>query len=157
MNLSGNYTFEADQEAVWNLLMDPDAIAKALPGVDQLVPVEGESHTWQAQVKVNVAAINGLYAGTIRMSDMEPADQYRLTVNGEGQQSIIGGSALIRLEYDEAEQQTLLNWDADANISGKLARVGQRVIKAAATMMSNRFFGNLADQLSETTQPEEKP
>jgi carbon monoxide dehydrogenase subunit G len=68
-------------------------------------------------------------------------------VNGEGQQSIIGGTVLMRIDYDPEERLTILTWEADANISGKLARVGQRVIKAAATMMSNRFFQGLEDQI----------
>lgn len=149
MDLSGTYTFDTNQEAVWNILMDPDAIAKAIPGVDQFVPIEGETDSWRVQMKVSVSAINGKYGGTIQLSDKEPPNQYRLNVTGEGQQSIIGGSALIHLDYNEAEQQTILHWDAEANISGKLARIGQRVVKAAANMMANRFFGSLADQIQE--------
>ncbi len=148
MNFSGTYTFEAERQAVWDLMMNPDAIASAMPGVDEFVPIEGEANAWQAKAKISLAAVNGNYVGTIRMSEQEPPHQYRLTVNGEGQQSIIGGTVLIKMEYDEANQQTLLTWDAEANISGKLARIGQRVIKAAANMMSNRFFNNLAQQLS---------
>lgn len=81
------------------------------------------------------------------MADIVAPDQYRLIVNGEGQQSIIGGSVLISLT--DEDDHTLITWDAEANISGKLARVGQRVIKAAATMMSNRFFQGLEDQLED--------
>jgi uncharacterized protein len=147
MNLSGDYTFNAPQETIWSLLMDPDAIAEALPGVDKLVPVEGEAFTWTARAKVNVATVNGLYMGTIRMSDQVAPTQYRLTVNGEGQQSIIGGTVVFNLAYDEDQQVTHIAWDAEANISGKLARVGQRVIKAAAHLMSTRFFKGLEKQL----------
>jgi carbon monoxide dehydrogenase subunit G len=148
MDLSGTYTFQAERESVWNLMMNPDAIAKALPGVEEFVPIEGETNAWNARLKVSLAAVNGNYAGSVRMTDLEPPNQFRLNVNGEGQQSIVGGSVLIKLEYDEAKKETLLTWDAEANISGKLARIGQRVIKAAANMMSNRFFSNLAQQLS---------
>jgi uncharacterized protein len=153
MDFSGTYTFQAEREAVWNLMMNPDAIAKALPGVDEFIPMEGEENAWNVKLKVSLAAVNGNYAGTIRMSEQEPPSQYRLTVNGEGQQSVIGGSVLIKMDYDEAKKETLLKWDADANISGKLARIGQRVIKAAANMMSNRFFSNLAQQLSAQENP----
>ena len=58
---------------------------------------------------------------------------------------------MIKLAYDETNQQTVLNWDAEANISGKLARVGQRVIKAAANMMSKRFFNSVAEQIDAET------
>lgn len=156
MNLSGTYIFHADQEKVWNLLMNPDAIAKAIPGVDAFVPVEGETDAWHAKAKINIAAVSGSYVGTVRMSDQQPPHQYRLTVNGEGQQSIIGGTVLMQLSYDANEQHTLITWDAEANISGKLARIGQRVIKAAANMMSNRFFNNLAQQLPASEQAREE-
>ncbi len=152
MNLTGTYTFQADQEAVWNLLMNPDVIARALPGVDAFIPIEGEVDAWHAKAKISIAAVSGSYVGTIRMTEQQPPNQYRLTVNGEGQQSIIGGTVLMQLTYDANEQQTLLTWDAEANISGKLARIGQRVIKAAANMMSNRFFSNIAQQLPASEQ-----
>lgn len=147
MNLSGEYIFDAKQAVIWNLLMDPDVIARAIPGVDEFVPIEGETDAWNARIKINVAAVNGSYMGTVRISEREAPDQYRLTVTGEGQQSTIGGSVLIKLSYDADIEQTLLDWDAEANISGKLARVGQRVVKAAATMMSKRFFSGVAQQL----------
>jgi hypothetical protein len=152
MNLSGDYTFDAPQATIWDLLMDPNVIAAAIPGVDEFVPIEGETDAWHAKAKISIATVNGLYVGTVRMSDQTAPTAYRLTVNGEGQQSIIGGSVLINLAYDEGNQQTLLTWDAEANISGKLARVGQRVIKAAANMMSKRFFNSVAQQIDiETT------
>lgn len=154
MELSGNFTFNADQETVWQLLMDPNAIAQALPGVDQLDPLEGEENAWRAEAKIGIAAVSGRYAGIVRMSEQQPPTQYRLTVSGEGQQSIISGSALISLSYDEEAKQTLLDWKAEANISGKLASIGQRVIKAAANMMSKQFFGGLARQLPPEEQPE---
>jgi len=127
--------------------MDPHVIAQALPGVDEFVPIEGETTAWKARAKINLAAVNGIYMGTIRMSEQEAPTRYRLTVNGEGQQSIIGGTVLITLSHDDAEKVTNLAWDAEANISGKLARVGQRLIKAAAGMMSNRFFSGIEKQI----------
>jgi carbon monoxide dehydrogenase subunit G len=127
--------------------MDPNAIAKAIPGVDSFEPVEGEDHAWQATIKIALATVKGGYGGTVKMQDFVVPEQYRLVVNGEGQQSIIGGTVLISLA--DEDDHTLITWDAEANISGKLARVGQRVIKAAATMMSNRFFQGLEDQLQD--------
>ena len=147
MELSGQYNFTADQEIVWQHLMNPDVIARALPGVEAMIPVEGEENAWRAEAKIGIAAINGRYVGFVRMSEQSPPNQYRLTVNGEGQQSIINGTALITLTHDADTQQTLLNWQADANISGKLASIGQRVIKAAAGMLSKQFFGAVANQL----------
>ncbi len=145
MKLSGTYTFDAEQQAVWNVLMDPQAIAKALPGVDALVPIAGEQQAWKANAKIGIAGISGTFAGIIRMSDEQPPQQYRLSVSGEGQQSVIGGNALITLSA--AGNKTKLDWTGEANISGKLASIGQRLIGMAATMMANQFFSGLAKQI----------
>lgn len=149
MKLTGAFTFQRDQETVWGLLMDTNAIARALPGVDALVPLDNEADAWRANVKISVAALSGSYSAIMRMSDRQAPRQYRMSVNGEGQQSIINGSALISLAFDPQTGTTLVTWEADAGISGKLARVGQRLISAAATMLANRFFEALAAQLPE--------
>lgn len=147
MEISGSYTFDADQETVWSVLMDPSAIANAIPGVKDLVPVENEANTWRAAAKIGVASVSGTYAGVIKMTEIDAPNQYRLTVSGEGQQSIIGGTALLKLNYIPDQNQTIVTWEAEANISGKLASVGQRVIKAAAGLMSRQFFQSLARQI----------
>lgn len=147
MQLTGDYTFDADQQVVWALLMDPKVIADCIPGVKELIPLDGEVNAWRAEVKINIANISGVFAGIIRMSEIDAPTKYRLTVSGEGQQSIINGSALISLSPLPDSQQTRLTWDADANISGKLASIGQRLIHSTAKMMSGNFFSAVAKHL----------
>jgi carbon monoxide dehydrogenase subunit G len=145
MEITGSYTFNASREQVWNLLMDANAIAKAIPGVQAMIPIEGEPLAWKAVAKIGIASVSGTYSGYIRMSDVDPMKQYRLTVSGEGQQSIINGTALLKLEDDS--KGVLVNWTAEANIAGKLAGIAQRVVKAAAGLLSRQFFSALARQL----------
>jgi len=147
MNLSGSYTFNADQQTVWSLLTNPDAIAKALPGVDKLDPIEGESDAWRATAKIGISIVSGTFSGTVRMTDLQPPTSYRLNVAGEGQQSVINGFANIVLAPAADPAKTTLNWTAEANISGKLAGIGQRLLTPAANMMANQFFQGLAKQL----------
>jgi carbon monoxide dehydrogenase subunit G len=147
MEITGNYLFDADQETVWTLLMNPDAIAKALPGVQEMVPIEGETNAWRAAAKIGIASVSGTYTGIVRITEMSPPNTYRLTVGGEGQQSVINGTALMTLTYDPEQKKTIVSWDAEANISGKLASIAQRLVKAAAGLMSKQFFGALAKQL----------
>jgi uncharacterized protein len=151
VKISDTFIFEADQETVWKLLMDPDAIAKALPGVEKLTPVEGEDMAWQAAAKLEIASVSGTYSGFVRMSEIDPPNQYRLTVSGEGKQSMIDGTALLKLSYDPEKRHTILTWEAEAQIAGKLASVGQRLIGAAAAMLSKLFFRALAKQLPSET------
>jgi carbon monoxide dehydrogenase subunit G len=148
MEITGSYTFPFDQAAVWNVLMSPNAIAKAIPGVQEMIPVEGESHSWTAVARLNVATVTGSYTGKVHMSEIDAPNQYRLTVSGEGQQSIINGTALIRLEAKPGEKpETIVHWTAQANLAGKLASVAQRLIQVAASLLSRQFFGALAKQL----------
>jgi uncharacterized protein len=152
MEITGNYTFDADQQATWNVLMDTNAIAAALPGVKELIPVEGEPGKWRAEATLKIGAIGGTYSGIISMSELDEPSKYRLTVTGEGQASIIDGTALIELAPNAQDSsKTTIQWTAEANISGKLASVGQRLIGATANMMSKRFFGDLAKSLAGNT------
>lgn len=155
MELTGIHTFDHPQQKVWDALMDPKAIAHAIPGVEELVPVEGEDNAWRANAKIGIAAVSGRYSGVVRMSEIDAPTQYRLTVSGEGQQSIISGTALIKLVYDAESKQTTLSWDAHADINGNLARVGQRVIKSAAGLMSKNFFDGIDKQIPPEPAPAE--
>jgi uncharacterized protein len=147
MKLSGKYQFDADQQTVWDLLMNPNAIAKALPGVESLAPIEGENLAWRASAKLGVAAISGTFTGIVRMTELQPPSRFRLNVSGEGQQSAIGGFALISLASGDDPTKTNLTWEGEATISGKLAGIGQRLIAMTANMMANQFFQGLANQL----------
>jgi carbon monoxide dehydrogenase subunit G len=147
LKLSGNFTFDAEPGAVWTVLMNPDAIASALPGVNGLVPIEGETHAWRATAKLGIASVSGSYTGTVRMSDIEAPTQFVLTVSGEGQQSIINGSAHLHLADSPDAGKTLLTWEAEANISGRLASIAQRLIVAAASLLSKQFFQGLEKQI----------
>jgi carbon monoxide dehydrogenase subunit G len=147
MELSGTYTFDAQQQAVWDILMSPDAIATAIPGVKEMQPLDGEVNAFHASAKVNVGAVSGTYSGTIRQTDITPPHQFRLTVKGEGQQSVINGTALVNLSFDADNKQTIVTWSAEAHISGKLTSIGQRLITSTAGLLSRQFFGGLAKQI----------
>jgi carbon monoxide dehydrogenase subunit G len=156
MDITGRYRFKLPQETVWKLLMNPDVIAKAIPGVDHIDPIAGEPDAWRAVARIGIATVSGTYTGTIRMSEIEAPDRYRLTVNGEGKQSFIKASALFNLSYDPATQRTLVTWTAETNISGKLASVGQRLIAGAALLLSKLFFRALARQVPDYSDVEEE-
>lgn len=147
MKLTGSHLFEADQATVWELLMNPDAIAKALPGVKELIPVEGQDQTWQISAKISFPLLSGNYAGTIQMSEIEAPNQYRLTVSGGGRHSDISGTALISLTNHPEKNGTLVSWVAETKVSGELANVGQRFIAVGVNALSQQFFHELAKQL----------
>ena len=147
MKIAGAYSLKADQHAVWDVFMNTDAIAKALPGVDRLVPIEGETNAWRVTAKIGIAAVSGSYTGIVHMTEIVPPDRFRLSVDGEGQGSFIGGSVVVELSADTTSNTTMISWTADANVFGRLAGVGQRLMAAAATMLARQFFGSLARQI----------
>ncbi|MDZ4762941.1 MAG: SRPBCC domain-containing protein [Chloroflexota bacterium] len=147
MQITGSYPFNFDRQAVWNILMQPAAIAKAIPGIKDMLPIEGESSAWRAVAKLNAAAVSGLYAGVVRMSEIEAPNRYRLHISGEGQQSVISGTALISLRDGATPNQTMIDWTVEAGVSGKLAAMPPRLVKVAAILFARDFFGGLAKQL----------
>src|SRR5688572_2867160 len=155
MQITGSYTFDFDQQAVWDILMNPDAIASAIPGVQQMVPLD-EPTAWRVVVRLSVASLNGTYNGVIRISELDAPNQFRLTVTGEGQQSVINGTAIIKLQPDTSADtpKTLVSWTAEATLSGKLASIAQRLVSVAASMLSRQFFSGLARQLGAPNLPQ---
>ncbi len=151
MQLNGQHEFEATPSVVWEVLHDPDAIARALPGVETLEPIAGEENAFRARAKLQVAAIGGTYDGELRLSELQPPTSYRMSVQGEGQNSRIQGDVGVILSETAPGSQpagTRLEWRAEAQVSGLLARVGQRLIKATANMMSKRFFAALGEEIA---------
>lgn len=140
MNLTGTYTFDAPAADVWKRLMDTQAIASCVPGCKELRPI-GEDR-YQAELSVAVAAVTGNYTVTITMTDKNEPNSYRLLIDGTGRMGFVKGNALIRLA--EQEGKTAVAVDAQADVGGAVARVGQRLIEGVARMTMDRFFACLA-------------
>ena len=147
MQLTGNYEFAAPIERVWDLLMDTTAIAGCLPGCRELRDL-GEDR-YQAELVVVVAAITGNYGATIAIEDKVPPRSYRLVVQGTGRTGFIKGAATMTLEV--VADGTAVHVDANADVGGAIARVGQRLIEGVARTTMNRFFACLASRLQIVT------
>jgi carbon monoxide dehydrogenase subunit G len=143
MQLTGNYEFAAPIERVWDLLMDTTAIAACLPGCRELRDL-GEDR-YQAELVVVVAAITGNYGATIAIEDKVPPRSYRLVVQGTGRTGFVKGVATMTLEA--VANGTAVHVDANADVGGAIARVGQRLIEGVARATMNRFFACLASRL----------
>jgi len=136
MDISGTYEFPAPPARVWELLMDPAAIASCIPGCSALKP-EGENR-YRAHLAVAMAAITGSYDGTVVLSDVVPLESYRLTVEGQGRPGFVKGSATIVLRHEIIG--TLVDVTGSVQAGGPIARVSQRLIAGVAKTMQDRFF-----------------
>jgi len=139
MDITGSYTFTAPPQRVWDLLMDPAVIASCIPGCESLEP-EGEDR-YRARLKVALAAITGSYDGTVALSDKNPPNSYRLTVEGQGKPGFVKGNAMITMRADGAA--TIIDVSGTVETGGMIARMGQRLIGNVSKMMQDRFFSCL--------------
>jgi carbon monoxide dehydrogenase subunit G len=144
MEISGTYTFNAQPERVWNLLMDPAVLSSCIPGCERFEPAGDDRYT--VTLTVGIAAITGTYSGTVHLVDQMPPTSYRLVVEGQGRPGFVKGSSAVALKADgDATEVTVT---ADVQTGGLIARVGQRLIGGVAKMMMDRFFGCLQSKIS---------
>ncbi len=146
MQLSGDYTFDAPVEQVWQFMLDPDVLMACLPGCERLDLVGEDEYT--ATMTIGVAMIKGKYEGRVKISDKNEPSSYRMLIEGKGPQGQVSGDGL--LELSEQDGGTLVNWSGDANVRGTLARVGNRVIQPAAKMIVGQFFKCLEAKAKDT-------
>jgi carbon monoxide dehydrogenase subunit G len=144
MDITGTYTFNAPQDRVWALLMDPQVIASCIPGCEAFEPL-GEDR-YRARLNVALAAISGSYDGTIALTEMAAPNSYRLMAEGQGRPGFVKGSAAIALR--EEGSATAVDVKGTVQTGGPIARVGQRLISSVSKMMMDRFFACLQGKLT---------
>ena len=140
MELTGDHTFSAPRERVWQFLLDPETLRQCLPGCEKLDAIGPDEY--EATMKIGVAAIRGTYQGRVKISDQQAPSSYRMLVEGKGPAGQVSGEGLLEL-FDEGGQ-TRVHYQGTANVRGTLARVGARVMQPAAKMVVGQFFNCLA-------------
>jgi carbon monoxide dehydrogenase subunit G len=144
MQITATYRFPATPEHVWTLLMDPEAIRSCLPGCRELRPI-GENR-YHAEISIGVAAITGTFTSTVTLSELQPPQSYRLSVDATGRPGFAKGSATVVLK--PTTDGTEVEVTASAEVGGLVARVGHRLIDGVARMTMDKFFGCLASRLN---------
>ncbi|MEE9235836.1 MAG: carbon monoxide dehydrogenase subunit G [Candidatus Acidoferrales bacterium] len=139
MKIQGTQTVNASRERVFGAVVDPTVIAKLLPGCEKLEPV-GED-TYQVKMKLGLGAVSGSYQGTVRVSEKQPPERLRLTVNGRGPWGFAEGDGTLTLT--EEGGGTKIEYAGELKVGGMIASVGQRLLDAAAKMVIGQFFKNL--------------
>ena len=145
MDITGSYTFTAPPERVWDLMMDPQAIAACIPGCEALEP-DGVDR-YRARITLGLAAITGTYDGTVVITEKVEKTSYRLAVEGQGRPGFVKGSAAITLRPEGGG--TVVDLTATVQTGGAIARLGQRLIGSAAKMMQDRFFACMQGKLQD--------
>lgn len=155
MELSGEYRIPAPREAVWKALNDPDVLKQCIPGCES---VEKTSDTeFNAKVRAKVGPVSAAFTGKVTLSDLDPPNGYK--ISGEGQGGVAGfarGGADVRLRPDETGTDTILTYTVQANVGGKIAQIGSRLIEGTARSMAEQFFTKLS-QIASQGQPAMEP
>lgn len=142
MKLQGQYTFPTTREKVFSLMLSPEALKHCVPGCEAMDAI-GEDE-YQVTLKVGVAAIRGTYKGKITIVEKDEPSSYRLKVEGSGGPGFVRGEAVITLE--DAGAETKVSVDAEGNVGGTVAGVGQRMLGGVAKMLMDQFFNCLKSQ-----------
>jgi carbon monoxide dehydrogenase subunit G len=150
MKIEGSYEFEAPRRLVWEMLLDPVVLGRSMPGCQALEQVGDDKY--KGVVTIQVGPVQGVFQGTVRLSDRQELESYRLQVNGRGPAGMIDGLCEVRLE--ENGSNTILHYTGDANISGRIASVGQRVMDSSVRAITKQSLANLNGQIQARLAPE---
>ena len=141
MTMSGEQQLPASRETVWAKLNDPEVLKACIPGCQSL-EVTGENE-FLAVATNRVGPVKATFKGKVRLTDLDPPNGYK--ISGEGEGGVAGfakGGATVALA--EKDGGTLLTYDVEAQIGGKLAQLGQRLINGSAKKLADEFFANFA-------------
>jgi len=137
MEMNFEHRIAASREQVWKALNDIQILKASIPGCNSLI--SEEENTFKAQITAKVGPVKAKFNFDVTLTDIDPPNAY--TINGQGQGGAAGfanGSAAVTLHEDG--EHTILGYHAKANVGGKLAQLGARLIDGAAQKMANEFF-----------------
>jgi hypothetical protein len=141
MTMTGEVQLAASREAVYAKLNDADTLKACIPGCEELVKLSDTEMTAVAVTKIG--PVKARFKGKVHLTDLDPPNGYR--ISGEGDGGVAGfakGGATVSLA--EKDGGTLLTYNVEAQIGGKLAQLGQRLVNGAAKKIADDFFANFA-------------
>jgi len=144
MTMTGEIQLAAPQEVVWEKLNDCGVLRMCIPGCEELEKTDDQG--FRAVAKMKVGPVSARFRGKVTLSDLDPPNGYK--ISGEGEGGVAGfAKGGAKVDLVEREKGTLLSYHVDAQIGGKLARLGQRLINGTAKKMADEFFANFARAL----------
>jgi hypothetical protein len=145
MMLSGTFTFEGPRTRVWEILQDPDVLAKALPGTKTLTKVGDDRY--QGVMKVSVGPMSAAeFAISVELKDKIEPETFAMVIDGKGAVGFTKGTAMITLE-EQPGPVTFMSYTSDVQIGGKIAAVGQRLLESVGKMMTKQALEALNKEL----------
>ena len=144
MKLSGSYQINLSKEKVWQALNDPEILKQAIPGCEEFIKNSETEFTATATNKIG--PFNASFTGDIELKDLNPPNSYKISGSGNSPVGFASGEAKVKLE--DHENGTNLIYEVEANVGGKIAQVGSRLIDMTAKKMADIFFGKFSELIS---------
>lgn len=146
MEIKGERSLAVDQSAAWAALTDVELLKLCIPGCESITALEG--NRYELLMTAAIGPVKSRFKGTLEMADIVAPDSYTLKFDASGGGAgFARGTAQVRLA-PQGERQTLLTYLANAQVGGKLAQVGSRLIDAAAGATADKFFEAFGEQLA---------
>ena len=152
MKLAGSYQINLSKEKVWEALNDPEILKKSIPGCEEFKKNSETEFTATATNKIG--PFNASFTGDIELTDLNPPNSYKITGSGNSPVGFAQGEADVKLE--DSDGGTKLIYSVDAQVGGKIAQVGSRLIDMTAKKMADIFFGKFSELISRETPGIEK-
>lgn len=143
MKIEGNYTFDAPRDVVWEMFLDPEVLARTMPGCRKLELV-GENE-YEGVMQMRVGPVQGTFQGNVHLTDLQAPETYHMKVDGRGPAGFVRGEGDVRLE--QTDEGTIMHYSGDAQVGGRLAQVGQRLLDSSARAITKQSLDNLAKQV----------
>jgi uncharacterized protein len=136
LQVTGEYFFDAPRDRVWATMLEPASLRACIPGCESLT--ETGDRAYDMTLKVGIASINGVYAGTVRVEDVNPEDSYRLVVSGKGKPGSVNGNGTLTFTPDG--NRTRVQYVGAVSAQGAISRMGNRLLGSAAKLLIGRFM-----------------
>jgi carbon monoxide dehydrogenase subunit G len=153
MKMSGEEFIPAPRESVWKALNDTDVLKRCIPGCESITrhsPTE-----MSAKVTVKLGPVKASFGGDVTLSNIDAPNSYRISGKGTGMAGVASGGANVSLS--DAEGGTKLSYDVDAQVGGKLAMLGGRLIDSTSRQLAGQFFEKFATEASALAKAAAKP
>ena len=144
MKLSGSYQIKLEKQKVWEALNDPEILKKTIPGCEEFIKKSETEFTATATNKIG--PFNASFTGDIELKNINAPNSYVIEGSGNSPVGFASGSAQVKLE--DSEGGTKLTYEVEANVGGKIAQVGSRLIDMTAKKMADIFFGKFSELIS---------
>lgn len=142
MKLQGDYLFDAPVKDVWAALFDPVVLAAIMPGCEKLDLVDG---AYVGDLNIKVGPVQGKFSGKVDLKDVDEPIRYTMVIDGKGPPGFMKATAKVSLEAEGSG--TRIRYEADAQVGGKIASVGQRLIEASSRAITKQSLDGLNENI----------